>query len=70
MRRAMLLLAPAAVLARIAGAQNNNNSPFPQPPSGSDEELRLPNGRKLANLADPHYQDLRRLDTLASRDTA
>ena len=42
-RRALLLLAPAALACRLLPAQNNT----PQPPAGDQpEDVRLPNGKK------------------------
>jgi hypothetical protein len=59
-RRALLMLAPAALAGRFLSAQINSDNP-PGPPDDTPRDTRLPNGKKQqdAILAADYQQNLK-----------
>jgi hypothetical protein len=46
LRRVLVSIAPATLLAKLLPGQDMTNSPPPLPPNHTDDDVRLPNGKK------------------------
>lgn len=68
LRRVLVSIAPAALLARLLPAQDITDSPVPVPPN-HPEDVRLPNGKKQrdAILKADYEQNIKDAQDLASR---
>src|SRR5690242_452658 len=68
LRRTLVSIAPAALLAKLLPGQDSPNSPAPLPPDHQDE-VRLPNGKKQRDviLKADYEQNVKDAQDLATR---